>query len=44
LKIEANLLHGGKQAVDKMEQISSPDNEHLMSCGYYHMGHIFAIG
>jgi len=31
LKMLANLLHGGKHAVDQVEQIACPDNEHSMT-------------
>ena len=41
LKILANLLHGGKQAVDKAEQIPLSYNEYSMHYKYCHVGRTF---
>jgi len=43
LKIAANLLHGGKHAVDEVEVELIPwsNNEHSMCYDYCHIGHIY---
>ena len=44
LEIVANLLHGGKHSVDKVEQIPWFNNEHSMCYDYCHVGLRCTIG
>jgi len=44
LKIVFNLLHGGKDVVDKVEQIPGSNNEHSIYCDCCHISHAFIIG